>query len=212
MPGVSPRNLLAVVLRKTATAVAALRSHASVLYVVLAYPRVTVGRGVIIHPRARLRAYDGGTMVIGAGTSIGCGALLIAEGGTLEIGARGFVGEASIIVAKAGIHVGVDSLIAERVTIRDQDHTIRAFPRRRAPSHAVPIIIGDNVWIGANASVLKGVAIGDDCVVGAHAVVTRDVPAGSIALGVPAVVRGHIDQRSDVSVGVTTYVARDGAA
>lgn len=51
---------------------------------------------------------------------------------------------------------------------------------------ASPIEVGANVWIGANAVVLRGVSIGDSVIVGAGAVVTRDVPSEHIALGIPA--------------------------
>ena len=46
-----------------------------------------------------------------------------------------------------------------------------------------PVRIGDRVWIGARATVLKGVNIGDDAVIGAGAIVTHDVPAGAVATG-----------------------------
>jgi acetyltransferase-like isoleucine patch superfamily enzyme len=46
--------------------------------------------------------------------------------------------------------------------------------------------VGDNVWLGAGAKVLDGVTLGDDVVVGAGAVVTEDLPAGAVAVGVPA--------------------------
>ncbi len=49
-----------------------------------------------------------------------------------------------------------------------------------------PIVIGNNVWIGAAATILPGVTIGDNAVVAAGAVVSRDVPASTIAAGVPA--------------------------
>lgn len=49
-----------------------------------------------------------------------------------------------------------------------------------------PIVIGRNVWIGANVTILKGVTVGDDAVVAAASVVTKDVPAGSIVVGSPA--------------------------
>jgi acetyltransferase-like isoleucine patch superfamily enzyme len=49
-----------------------------------------------------------------------------------------------------------------------------------------PISVGNNVFIGVNSIILAGVTIGDDCVVGAGSVVTRDIPAGSVAAGVPA--------------------------
>ncbi len=59
-------------------------------------------------------------------------------------------------------------------------------PSRRADMHPAPVVIGWNVWIGANATILPGVTIGDDAVVGAASVVTKDVPAGAIAVGSPA--------------------------
>ena len=49
-----------------------------------------------------------------------------------------------------------------------------------------PVVIEDNVWLGANVTVLKGVRIGRDSVVAAGSVVTRDLPAGVLAAGVPA--------------------------
>lgn len=52
-------------------------------------------------------------------------------------------------------------------------------------AHA-PVTIGDNVWIGFGVSIFKGVTIGDNCVIAAHSVVTRDIPANSIAAGIPA--------------------------
>jgi len=52
-----------------------------------------------------------------------------------------------------------------------------------------PIELGNNVWIGAGAKVLAGVTVGDNAVVAAGAVVTKDVPAGHIAMGIPAVCR-----------------------
>ncbi len=49
-----------------------------------------------------------------------------------------------------------------------------------------PVTIGRDVWIGAKATILKGVTLGDGCIVGANAVVTKSFPAGSIIGGVPA--------------------------
>jgi galactoside O-acetyltransferase len=54
-----------------------------------------------------------------------------------------------------------------------------------------PIVVGDDVWIGANATVLRGITIGRGAVVGANSVVTRDVAPFSIVGGVPARVIGH---------------------
>lgn len=57
-----------------------------------------------------------------------------------------------------------------------------------------PITIGDNVFIGLNTIAMPGVTIGDNCVVGAGSVVTRDIPAGSVAVGVPARVVRTIEE------------------
>ncbi|MBE7187857.1 DapH/DapD/GlmU-related protein, partial [Jatrophihabitans endophyticus] len=49
-----------------------------------------------------------------------------------------------------------------------------------------PVVIGDNVWLGAHVVVTSGVTIGERCVVGANSVVTRDLPPFSVAVGAPA--------------------------
>lgn len=71
-------------------------------------------------------------------------------------------------------------LIAEeRNTMLDADGNVSRF------CYALPVTIGNNVWFGANVTVCGGVTIGDNCVIGAGSVVTRDIPAGSLAAGVP---------------------------
>ena len=52
--------------------------------------------------------------------------------------------------------------------------------------HPAPVVIGRNVWIGSNATILPGVTIGDDAVVAAASVVTKDVPEKSVVVGSPA--------------------------
>ena len=51
--------------------------------------------------------------------------------------------------------------------------------------YAFPITVGNNVWIGANVTVLPGVSIGDDAVIGAGSVVTKNIPSGVLAAGNP---------------------------
>jgi acetyltransferase-like isoleucine patch superfamily enzyme len=52
--------------------------------------------------------------------------------------------------------------------------------------HPAPIVLGNNVWIGANVTLLPGVHIGDNAVIGAGSVVTKDVPADAVAVESPA--------------------------
>ena len=60
---------------------------------------------------------------------------------------------------------------------------------------ALPITVGDNVWIGANVSVLPGVSIGSDTIIGAGSVVNKDIPDGVIAAGVPCRVIRRITEK-----------------
>jgi acetyltransferase-like isoleucine patch superfamily enzyme len=111
-----------------------------------------------------------GTLVIGDGVRLNYGVSISAEG-RVAIGARTRIGPYVMIV--------------------DSDfHDVHRRDVRPAPQ---PVTIGDDVWIGAKASVLRGVTIGRGAVVGTSAVVTKDVPAFAIVAGVPAKVVGQVD-------------------
>ena len=140
----------------------------------------TLGRGVF------LQATDGGSIVIGARTYISPGCHLTAQGGGVVIGADCFIGIGCVITCKSGIDIGDDALIAEYVTIRDQDHAFPAGARiREAGFDTSPVTIGSDVWLAAKSSVLKGSRIGVGCVVGAHTVVKGVVPGNSVVAGIP---------------------------
>ena len=59
-------------------------------------------------------------------------------------------------------------------------------PEDRKHTYPAPIVLGKNVWVGSNSTILQGVAIGDNAVVAAGAVVTKNVPANVVVGGVPA--------------------------
>ena len=65
-------------------------------------------------------------------------------------------------------------------------------PEKRKMTYSAPIVLGKNIWVGSNATILQGVTIGDNAVIGAGAVVTGDIPADTVAVGVPAKVVKHI--------------------
>ena len=65
-------------------------------------------------------------------------------------------------------------------------------PEDRHTTYPAPVILGRNVWVGSNSTILQGVTIGDNAVVAAGAVVTKDVPANAIVGGVPAKVIKYI--------------------
>lgn len=99
----------------------------------------------------------------------------------------------AVLVADERIEIGDRVFLGANVLITDTDfHPIDPAVRRRTPqagAHA-PVVIEDDVFIGTQAIILKGVHIGRGAVVGAGAVVTRSVPAGAIVAGNPARVVG----------------------
>lgn len=71
---------------------------------------------------------------------------------------------------------------------------IDSIERNKGLEFARPIIVGNNVWIGANVTVVPGVTIGDNCVIGAGSVVTKDIPDNTVAVGNPCKVIKSIDK------------------
>ena len=72
-------------------------------------------------------------------------------------------------------YIGNHVMVAPNVTISARA-TVDAEIRRKGTQFSVPVVIGDDVWIGANAVILPGVHIGDRAVIGAGSVVTHDIP------------------------------------
>lgn len=149
-------------------------------------PAVTIGRGCGFEKGIRLTATDGGKIFISDRAHLAEGVYIIARGGIVRILDDAFIGRGSVIVACEAIEIGRDTMISEYVVIRDQDHNTNPRPFRQAGSASTPIIIGEDVWIGCKASVLRGSVIGDRAVIGAHALVKSRIPADTTAVGLPA--------------------------
>ena len=102
------------------------------------------------------------------------------------------------VVAAERIEIGTRVLVGANAVIVDTDfHPLSAEERRRdinAGATAL-VVIEDDVFIGTQALILKGVHLGRGCVIGAGSVVTRDVPANMIAAGNPAKVLGPVKTR-----------------
>lgn len=131
---------------------------------------VTVAEGARLVTTEDVNVYSGSTVVVDAG-------------GELRLGSG--MNNKCTISCFNSITVGTGVYIAEQCLIRDSDnHSVQG---SRAVS--APIVIGDNVWIGLRSTILKGVTIGEGAIVAAGSVVNRDVPAGALVAGVPAVVK-----------------------
>jgi maltose O-acetyltransferase len=112
--------------------------------------------------------------------------LVAAEGGTLEIGERTLVNFGCSLVATEHVAIGARCHVGPYTMMLDNDfHRIEPERRLERPPSA-PIIVEDNVWIGARVIVMSGVTIGEDSCVGAGSVVTKDVPRRTLVAGVPA--------------------------
>lgn len=112
------------------------------------------------------------------------------EGGRIEVGDH--TGASSVVISsRSCVKIGQYCNIGGNVRIFDHDfHALDWRVRRKGETDVDivtrPIVVGDDVFIGANSIILKGVVIGNRAVIGAGAVVTRDVPDDCMAAGNPA--------------------------
>lgn len=105
-------------------------------------------------------------------------------GKNIHVGKNVFINSGCHFQDQGGVTIGDGSLIGHNVVLATINHDFD--PSHRSDNHPAPIVIGQDVWIGSNATILPGVTIGDGAVVAAGAVVTRDVLPMTVVGGVPA--------------------------
>ena len=155
---------------------------------------VRVGRGVVVGRRCRLIVERGAEVVLGDFCEVDDGSTLAAyRTGRLVLGARAFVVHHGTLAAHRSVAVGDGAYLAELVSVRDHDHAVGS-PPSSGRVDVAPVEIGRDAWLGAKVTVLRGARIGDGTVVGANAVVRRDVPAHTVAAGIPARVLRTLDR------------------
>jgi acetyltransferase-like isoleucine patch superfamily enzyme len=141
-----------------------------------------LGRGLElkIEPRGQIRF--GRFVWIGDGTKIRC------HEGLVEIGEKTVMGQECTISAYQHVRIGEQCVIADRAMFIDFDHGVVEVERpiRLQGIYKRDVEVGNNVWIGYGACILRGVSVGDNSVIGTNAVVTRDVPANAVVAGIPA--------------------------
>lgn len=103
----------------------------------------------------------------------------------IEIGENFFANHNCVILDGAKVRFGDHVFIAPNCCFSTAGHPIDFARRNQGLEFAHPITVGNNVWIGANVTVLPGVMIGDNAVIGAGSVVNRDIPANVVAAGNP---------------------------
>ncbi len=123
-------------------------------------PRMGTGE-ILLQPRAR------------------CAQVVIGTGNSLSNNVS--------VVAMGSIVLGDHCLLGDQVSIYDCDfHEVDPRYRNRSAGPVLPVVIGNNVWLGSRVVVLKGVTIGENSVVAAMSVVTQSIPANCVAAGNPA--------------------------
>jgi acetyltransferase-like isoleucine patch superfamily enzyme len=106
----------------------------------------------------------------------------------VRIGAKSVIGQECTISSFRHVSIGRECIVADRVMLIDFDHGVVEVERpiREQGIYKRDVRVGNNVWIGYGAQILRGVSIGDNAIIGASAVVTKDVPANAVVAGVPA--------------------------
>lgn len=133
------------------------------------------------------RIYISKSANISPKSSINCTPL-----GSIKIGDDSFVNEfCSIYAYVSRIIIGKNVLVGPGTVMHTHHHNFEKIdvPIILQEGSDKPIIIGDDVWIGAHCTILGGVTIGDHSVIGAHSLVNRSIPPCSIAYGVPCRIR-----------------------
>jgi acetyltransferase-like isoleucine patch superfamily enzyme len=151
-----------------------------------AYSRIVIGPGC---------EFRSTTWANEVGVNRPCRLSTLRAGAEVRLGAGcGLSG--TIIAAARSVRLGDRVLCGANVTITDSDAHGIAIDARRSPPEPLPVVIEDDVWLGLNVVVLKGVTIGRGSVVAAGSIVVRDLPAGVVAAGQPAVVVGTTSAQS----------------
>lgn len=118
---------------------------------------------------------------IGDNTYIGMGCFIV--GNLIEIGSNTVINRGTYLDGRVPLKIGNNISISNYCYIQTNSHDPQS-----PDFHGVwePVVIEDNVWVGAKALILTGVTLGEGCVIGAGAVVTKSIPAYTIAVGCPA--------------------------
>ncbi|VUX45235.1 Transferase hexapeptide repeat containing protein [Candidatus Defluviicoccus seviourii] len=151
-------------------------------------------RAVAVGPKARIwgrpRMAVEGQLRIGASFQLLSTAatteIAVAAGGRFLIGDRAYINYGCSFYAGDLIRIGDRCLFGTHVICMDNDFHYEEPELRFRHPPSRPIIVEDDVWVGARVTILKGVTIGRQSVIAAGSVVARDIPAGVVAAGVPA--------------------------
>lgn len=150
------------------------------------------GRGSVIHSSVRMDTPPYRRFSLGRRSVVESFACINNAVGDVIIGDHTRIGLHSTVIGP--VTIGNHVNLAQGITVTALNHNFSdpSLPIDVQGISTMPVVIEDDVWIGANAVILPGVRIGRHSVVAAGAVVTSDVPSGSLVAGVPATVKKRI--------------------
>ena len=154
-------------------------------------PKISIGHHVAIDNYAMIDASGAANegVIIEDYVIISKNCVVQGKTGPVKIGKKTDIGCNTIISSVSGINIGRSVLIAGNCYIGGGRYTADSIetPIMEQGLYSLgPVIIGDDVWLGAGSIVIDGVRIGNGCIIGAGAVVTKNLPDYAVAIGVPA--------------------------
>jgi acetyltransferase-like isoleucine patch superfamily enzyme len=164
--------------------------------VVLRHPhKIRIGDNVVIDDNCLVDAKGDGNagITIGSGVFIGRNSILSCKNGAIVLEDGVNIGFNCEVFSASRVRIGRDTMLAAYCYLIGGDHdwSDPSQPVLAQARTSAGVDVGAGAWLGAGAKILDGVRIGDRAIVGAAAVVRTDVPAGAIAVGIPAKVVGQ---------------------
>ena len=149
--------------------------------------KVFIGSNSYIETGAKQGVYIGDRVTIRENAWLQCRSGLAPSGEGLSIGDKTYIGPRAVIGVGGYISIGKSCQIGAGLTLSAQSHEADAnHSYVTGKTSQKGIQIKDNCWFGNNVSILDGITVGEGCVIGANSLITKNVPANSVAYGVPA--------------------------
>jgi acetyltransferase-like isoleucine patch superfamily enzyme len=183
------RELVAGTVRRAFGAGALVASRLRLISLKLRFPGLTTVGRVFIGPGCDIYIAPGSTVRLEGCTLVRDVTLVTSPGATMTL-ACFRVGRGVVIVARDRIEFAAGSGIADLTVVRDSDHRA-GLPLDEDHFVSAPIVVGRDVAVYAQSTLLGGITIGDGAIIAAGSVVTKDVPPGAVVGGVPARIIRH---------------------
>lgn len=156
--------------------------------------QLSAGKNLILEDNVSINALSANGINLGDDVSIArdsilfCTGVIAHKGAGITIGSRTGISARAYLAGQGGITIGSDVIMGPNVQIFSENHNFSnlSLTIKAQGITKQAVVIGNNCWIGAGASILAGVTIGDGCVIAAGSVVNKSVPENTIVAGVPA--------------------------